>query len=420
MNDSMNKSFTTNLDYKKNRKFDYGLLFVFLVWPFAGLVTALSKYKERSSRIIVFLFLVLYGATLIISSQGSDAYRYSQNLLFTAHLPFNSFWDIVTGIYAKETSVDIIGPFITFIVSRFTSQPQIFFAIIAAVFGIFYLKSINFIYDRYFKKRNRNVLIYSIFLASLIPIFNINGYRFWTASWIFIFGVYHILIIGDKRYFIICLLASFMHFSFISANAVLLIYLFLGNKNSIYITVLVLSFILPNLLAAYIPKIAGLIGEGVLNRAHSYTNEVYKTQIAETTAGLKWFMTTKILYYYLLGVLFYSQLKMKKLVDIPEMRNLFSFTLLFLSFANFLESTPSGKRFFTLYYVFSTTYLIILFYRYNKPKMHWITWVGIFPMLVSTIVAFRIGMNSLNAWLFTVTPIPFVASPISVASIFFK
>src|SRR5690606_5926755 len=103
-----------------------------------------------------------------------------------AALPFGDFFKIIGGLNS-DTSIDIIDPLISFLVSRVTIQHGLLFAVYAAIFGFFYLKSCNLLYSRYRENPGWNALVHMIFFAAILPITAINGFRMWTAVWIFFY-----------------------------------------------------------------------------------------------------------------------------------------------------------------------------------------------------------------------------------------
>jgi len=395
------------------------LLILFFFWPFAAFIRAAINFSNKDNVRIIYYFLILYGGTFVIG-KGLDAYSYARDLKIAAGLPYTEFWNIIGGIYASETSVDILGPLIIFIVSRVTSAPQILFAVFAAIFGYFYLKAIYLIVDNYYSRVNYNVLTFLIFFLFINAIFNINGFRFNMAVWLYFFGAYKVIINKDYKYFLLSLASALMHFSFISAVIVLLIYMLVGNKDYIYIPLAVISFLIPNLLTPFVDPISSFIGTGINVRMQGYTNQGYITAVSEELSSMKWFMTTKILYYYLIVVLIYSKIKLKEYSGFPVLKNIFSFSILFLSFANFISVVPSGSRFLTVFYLFATLYIIILFFRIGRRSLHWITIIGLFPMIVNTLIALRQGAETINFWLFSIMPLPFLTDPISLSKIFFN
>ena len=116
---------------------------LFLIWPFIAFITALTNYNTKEAKKVVYLFLVYYGLTFVVGNVGNDAERYAILLRQNAELPFSDFFNIIGGLYGSDTTVDVVQPLISFIVSRFTNHHSILFAAYAALFGFFYLKSIN-------------------------------------------------------------------------------------------------------------------------------------------------------------------------------------------------------------------------------------------------------------------------------------
>ena len=110
---------------------------LFIIWPFLAFLTALFNYRQKEARNVVFLFLVYYGLTFANNNEFVDAYRYALHLESNAKLPFSEFFKIVGGLYS-DTSIDIVEPLISFIISRFTSYHGLYFAVCAAIFGFFY------------------------------------------------------------------------------------------------------------------------------------------------------------------------------------------------------------------------------------------------------------------------------------------
>lgn len=396
------------------------LWLVFLVWPFIAFLIALSKYKYRTSRIIVYLFLVLYGLTFMISGVGVDSWEYTQKLVANAGRPFTEFWNIVAGLYAYDTSVDFVEPFISFIVSRVTSKHYILFGAYAAIFSFFYLKSVNFIHDRYINSPNITLFILMVCFTLVNPVFNINGFRFYTAAWIFFYGAYNFVLNKDKKYFFIALSSALVHFSFISAGFVLIVYFFAGNRNIIYLPVLLVSFVIPNLLAPYLNRLLPSLGSGLQNRIEGYTNEDYVQYVQESSASLNWFMQAEnFILYFLIFAIFFLRLKYKEISAKEESANLFSFLLLFLSFVNFGKSIPSVGRFQTLFILFGMLYIILILVQIPVSKRYFISIVGLIPIILFSMLSLRIGLETVNIRLLEPFPFLFFGEDISLWRTFF-
>ena len=397
-------------------------LILFLLWPFLAFVTAVTNFHQKEAKKVIYIFLIYLGLFFVITP-GMDSWTQALRFRETAQLPFTDFFKIVGGIYAADTSVDIVQPLLNFIVSRFTDEHSFLYAVYAAFFGFFYLKSIDLLYKHYRINSNPNGLLHLLFLAALIPVTSINGFRMWTAAWIFFYGAYHVITKKDPRFFIITFGASLVHFSFLTANAVLVIYYFMGNRNIIYIIVLILSFILPQLLTPYFQKISILLGGGFQSRFDMYADEDVLILRAELNKQAAWFMTVgkQLVLYYVILAITIVKLRYKNLMNDRAESNLFSFLLLFLAFVNFGKSIASlGSRFEVIFFMFAVSYLIFFFSKINHYKLNFWTLTSIFPLLLYAAIVFRQGSDSINAWIFSPgCGLPFFYNELSLTEVLF-
>jgi hypothetical protein len=377
-------------------------LFLFLAWPFLAFITALTNYSQKEAKKVVYMFLIYYGLTFIISNQSMDAARYALWLKETAALPFSEFFKIIGGLYS-DTSADIVQPLITFIVSRVTENYSILFAVFAAVFGFFYLKSIDLLHYRYRKNPGWNGLMFLVFFSLIIPITNINGFRMWTASWIFFYGAYHVILFRDPKYLILTFGSSMVHFSFLSVNVILLIYYFVGNRNWLYIPIAIVSFIFPQLLRPIFQLISLRLGGALQAKYIGYSNEESGLAIRENEEQLNWFaaLSHDLIFYYLIIAVTIIYLSQRNLVKEKTTINLFSFLLLFLSFVNFGKTIPAfGERFQILFLLFATLFVFLHFLKWPDKNMNLLTIAGLFPMALYVAVEFRTGFETINSWIF--------------------
>lgn len=371
---------------------------------------------------MVYVFLIYYGLTFYIPSEFSDGFRYAMRLHEYTLLPFTEFFNMVGGLYS-ETTVDIVQPLITFIVSRFTVYPGVLFAAFAAFFSYFYLKSINILYNRYKESPGLNAFIFMFFFVFIIPVTNINGFRMWTAAWVFFYGAYHVVLFKDKRFLFIALAASFVHFSFTLANLVLLIYFFAGNRNFIYLPLAVLSFVVPELIAPYIETVGGSLSGVLASRYESYSNEAYILASQGRMENTAWFMQLRVdlILYYLLFALLYIQIRHSSIMKKQSEKNLFSFLLLYLSFVNFGGIVPTVRgRFQITFFLFAALYVMIYILKTNNKRIEFLTWLGLFPMALFTAVSFRQGADTINAWILSPgLGLPLLVPGLSLAELIF-
>jgi EpsG-like putative glucosyltransferase len=396
---------------------------LFIFWPFLAFLLALANYNTKEARKVVFFFLIYYGLTFVNNNESGDAYRYILNLQINGSLPFSEIFKLLGGLYAS-TSIDIVEPLVSFIISRFTVYHGVYFAVWAAIFGYFYLKSINLIHDRYQLNPGWNTMIPMAFIVLVLPITNISGVRMWTAAWIFFYGAYQVIINRDKRFIFLALAASLLHWSFLSANAVLLIYFFVGNRNYIYTPLAAISFLAPTLLLPTFSALSYKLGGAFLVRFEGYSSEGYIMNQQLMHQSASWFLKLGydlVFYYFLLAIIIiqFNSLYVEK--D-DKMKNLYSFLLLFLAFVNFGKAIPSfGGRFQILFLIFASLYLFLYHARIKTDKITVLTLLGIFPMLLNVAISFRLASQSISVWLFTPgLGLPLLAPGISLFDLLFK
>lgn len=399
-------------------------LILFLIWPFLALLLAIKNYNKREAKAVVFMYLVYYGLTFVVLKTGYvDAMGYIEELKANAKLPFSDFFRIVGGIYTENDSIDIYEPFVSFLVSRFTTDHRILFGVFAVFYSFIYLKSIDLLNNQYQEKPGINQLVFFIFFITILPITLINGVRMWTAAWVFFYSAYHVVINRDARFLIIALLSSLVHWSFISASLILVIYYLAGNRNIVYIPVALASFVVPHLIVPFLKSASVLLGGSFYSRYEGYSNEGYISGVRDHMENTVWFIQigNDLVYYYFIFAIIYVQLKFQTLGQSISEKNLFSFLMLFLAFVNFGRPIPSfGIRFQLVFFLFATLYLFMFFLKKEDKHISFITWAGLFPMLLYAAVTFRVGSDSISAWL--MTPgfgVPWIAPVVSLAELLF-
>jgi hypothetical protein len=396
---------------------------LFALWPFLALIIALMNYNQKESRKVVYLFLVYYGLTFFVGQNSMDSARYALELKTISILPFSDFFKIVGGLYTHDNSVDIYEPLVSFIVSRFTSDHRLLFGVFAAVFGFFYLKSVNLLYHLYKERPSLNTLIHLIFFAMIIPITTINGVRMWTAAWIFFYGAYFVIIERNPWYILIALSSSLVHWSFMSVCIVLIIYYLAGNRNFIYLPLAAISFVLPRLLSPLYKAASLQMGSAIKQRYSGYTSKGHILEIQNASEQTAWFVDTSnnLIFYYVIAIMLFIYYGHKNSTKTQTEKNIFSFSLLLLAFVNFGKPIPSfGNRFQIVFLLFATLYVFYYFLRLPSNRIKLLTWIGLFPMLLYAAVQFRIGSETISAWLFTPGfGLPWLVPGVSLASLFF-
>jgi len=149
-------------------------------------------------------------------------------------------------------------------------------------------------------------------------------------------------------------------------------------------------------------------GSGITRKFDSYTNSKYTENVEENKQQAPWFITLSFatLKYFYTIALASMYFRIGKVKVSKGFKSLWCVTLLMLTYANLASTVPSGGRFLTVYYILATLLLIIFYaYYYNIRKLDIIILLGIFPMVLTSLISFRVGMNTTNLSLLMPSPI---------------
>lgn len=408
-------------------KQNIGLYGIFLLSPFLAFIVAFRNFHLRESKYTVYFFIILFGFTFVLGNNALDSYRYAEYFKYSATLSFSDFTESLSSLFLSEKTLDVSQQILSFTLSRISDDHRILFGAVASIFGFFYIKSIDTVYRLYSQNKSHLALLFVLYFALIInPVFNINGFRFWTATWIFFFGTYNLIAFKNKKHILFCLLSVFFHFSFIAPNLILITYLLLGNRNKLYFIFFLASFFISDVILQLFPQVISYFGEGIAAKSGRYTSIAHLEKIAEHAEWAKeqskWYLYLpgKILFYYIVSSFLFISYKYKQYIISNQIRNLYSFSLLLLAFANSVSFIPSMWRFNTLFYLFGLTCIISLLTASKAKNIKWLFIVGLLPFSLNTIVILRLGFDVLNPWLFTLLPFPFIFDSTSVYQFLFN
>uniref|UniRef100_A0A832DHH5 EpsG family protein n=1 Tax=Ignavibacterium album TaxID=591197 RepID=A0A832DHH5_9BACT len=337
---------------------------IFFIWPFGALLRAVKNIKTRWAKNLIWAFCAYFGFTMVTASEGADYTRYVQWLKIMNQQSFD--FKVLGNMMFAETNafVDLLQPLVTFIVAQFTDDGRILYAMFGLVFGYFYSGNIFYL-SRHINFRRTNWSLFLLIIFSIIvPFWEINGFRFWTAAHIFLYGALPYLFERNKSSLIWVWLSLLVHFSFFLPAVIFTINIFFGNRLNIYFILFIVSLTvseldlrgLSNTLSFYAP-------EFLLPKIRSYLNPDYAERIAEQVAQTNWYVgwSLKGMKYAITILFFYLFLFQKSIIMKNEkVVSLFSFSLLFTAFSNITSLVPSGGRFVTVSFLFSITFLIML------------------------------------------------------------
>ncbi|MDJ0646052.1 MAG: EpsG family protein [Flavobacteriaceae bacterium] len=323
---------------------------LFLIWPFFASLLSFKEYKKGWAKNMVWLFVIFYGFTFVILDEGMDSNVYRENFLIYT-LNDYSLSEFISTLYSESSKVDILQDLLSYLVSKVTDNYHILFALYGLVFGFFYSRNIWYLLSRALPHlKDINIIIITCFVF-VVGFWQINGFRFWTATHIFVFGMLPFLFENKKKYILVSALSVFVHFSFVVPLAIVLAYYFIGNRLTIFFYFFVVTFFLNEIDISLIRDNLFYLPDLFYDRTYSYLNEDYKIIRVEQRSTYNWYA----LYYrkffnwvlFLLSIIiFYSGRKIMK--QNYGLLQLFSFALLFFGLANILSSIPSGGRFVSI------------------------------------------------------------------------
>ncbi|MBK9255865.1 MAG: EpsG family protein [Saprospiraceae bacterium] len=373
---------------------------IFMVWPMLSAFMALLNYRSKYSKNIIWLFCAFFGYTFIISDPYMDANRYKSWLVEMHKKSDEPYVKLFVepykdkGIYA---GTDIYSHVLTLTASRFTDDFRLFFALIGLIFGYFYSRNL-FLLLSHIKDKKLIFLsvIFIVSLALLMPFWNINGYRFYTAAMIFLYGALKIIYEKKYRYFWVALLSPLVHFSFGLPVVVLLLYLLLGNRIWIYTFILVGSLFLVDVSPKTVNENAELAPLFMQNKVKGYSSEDYVKLIQRTQSDMNWYVRGHMyaiqfcIYTMILLVFFFR----KKFISNHISESLICLGILMLAMANSVSSIPSMGRFFTIAAFILISGFIHIIQEHPKEKLfRLLGFVYLIPLLIFIIVEIRIGFD---------------------------
>ena len=155
----------------------------------------------------------------------------------------SDLWHILTFQEASDSGIrDLYKHVVSYFVGGVLGQPQLFFTVIAFVYGYFFTGSLLEIF-RHVKWRHVNYIVLGL-AAMLFLVKNIEGVntvRTWTGLWVLVYACLRYYDTKKARYALMMLLPPFIHFGYFVMVLPALAVLVLGNKPRAYAVIFVLS-----------------------------------------------------------------------------------------------------------------------------------------------------------------------------------
>ena len=356
------------------KRYISNVLLTFL-YPLGGLVYSIKHLNWGKSEKLFFLFCIYFGLAFIYFSEGSgllgdgaDSERYALYLMQAYDMPHISLSDYLA---LRGERFDYYASFLLYVVSRFTGNPQIFFCVVATVMGFFYAK-VTWLIIRLCKTNDFYVKILIVFLILIAPIWKINGVRWWTALYIFLYGVLSYIYCRKWYYLVYCFCSFLIHYTFLYPIFVASLGLFLPSRKILPYLALFLGInllnnfdltILERFLAKILPENYAENTIGYLTFEYKASRNWFADSGKYVTMGLNVFLV----------LLFYIKGK-RRIETSAFLRRFFVVSLLLASLCLIINMAPWGGRFldlgnFCLYALFC---LLLSDQVINSRTRYWI------------------------------------------------
>lgn len=384
------------------------IFIVTLLFPFVGLVLSLVQWKKSWAMNIFWLACIYLGGIMIYMPEGStlgdgmDSGRYVLDLIDMYNNPHINISSILSLYQIDINHMDLYQQTMTFLISRFTDNGHVLFAVFAFVFGFFYSRNIWYILDKLPSKKLGIIYVLFGLFFLICPITQINGVRMWTALHVFVYAMLPYLVEKKKTRLWLLFITPLIHFSYLYVVIFSIIYVlipFIFKTNNILfiyfaiITYIVTLFINSLSLDAVSSMMTEYSPESYEGRIDMYVNQDVLDKKNENLASNNWYLAAgrniSNWSYSIILVLLFPVIR-KYFKDNKTLTNLYVYTMLIGSFANITALIPSGGRFQILSTMFklSTILLIVL----NIPKnitIYKISQIFSIILLLPLIVEFR-------------------------------
>jgi hypothetical protein len=339
---------------------------LFLISPILSLFIALKETNAKWSKNILWLFVVFFAMSLAVIYDAWDISRYIEQFKAynAAGISFSDFWEDIT-----TNSPDFLQPLINYLVSKITGSTIVILAIYGAIYGYFFSRNIFFAIEFLGENLGRVTGLILFAVAFIISIIDFNGFRYWTASHIFIYGLVNYYLKGRKGYGFFWIFLTFtLHFSF-SLNVIVFVIHEIAFRGRVILT-LALYLITLNLgkigIEKYIPK--DVMPKTYQTKAKDYTSEdniqqvqaIESKQVVNGYVGWSSQFLKYLTWFSLVILIFEYWFKNRKFKNIEMLSMIFFFGAI----ANLAASNSiSGGRFLS---IFSLMYFLYFMFIYKE------------------------------------------------------
>ncbi len=392
--------------YQKVNKYGSALFVaaLFLVFPFAAFVYSLFSFQKKSSRIIIILFIALFGYNMVAELPEMDLYRYHTMLQQYSSQSLN---DILRGFFISpkgETSIwdadnsymDLYVSVVCTVLSRITSNGHILMGCFGLIYGLAMVKMLEHFLDKD-GNMDRYTFLLIVCASFAIPLYMLAGVRHGTATFFFVWAVMSNINKEWVKSLVLLLFACITHFVFILPSLLFLIYTISFRYSSILKYPLyglyIISFFLPDITSAYIDNALPFLNASFFEHASVYNNpdaieSTSKAYFVDTNLFVR--LRDDLIYWFSAVGIVLLRAKFFNLSFSEKTDKIHFWLILFLILTNFSLSIPDlGVRLKLVSFLFFFYYLSQV-YNENKDSSK----LKFFIILVSLFSVLKIVVES--------------------------
>lgn len=350
-------------------------LVLFIMWPLGTFLYSLKSPSKYSSYLIFFLFTLLFSWSMYYDDYNRyiDFIAVSERFYQIGLLSSNEIWQSIIGIFSEDAEYrDVYNLALVSLVRTFTSNFHVQYVVAAIPFTLFLLGSLRYLIDdEKFRVDLFGIVLIFLFILPK-DIFNIQNFRFSTATWMAVYGIFRYYISNSKVGLLWILLTPLIHSSFWFIVIIVLIYYLARNfqgmiKLLFYISI-PFSFMSSDMFMgadlSFLPDVLNQWAENYLDE------EAYKSYGMDNVwSGTGMFFVRIFLYiirsitYIIIPILIISRHRVTRMLKNNE--NFLYFYIFIFSIVNLIQSVPVlGIRFYGVIRILS----IVVYIKYLFPK----------------------------------------------------
>ena len=331
------------------------------LFPFGGLIDCLYNWRQSWAKNVFWIVCIYMGAIHVycpegeVLGTGADAGRYVLRLM-EMHSADYTFMQLFREFQTNARTIDLYQNIINFIVSRFTDNGHVLFAVFATIFGFFYSRNIWYVLDRLPEETaKKNIILVALFYLAC-PIVNINGARMWTALHVYVYALLPYLVEGKKTRLWWLFAPPFIHFSFLyvvlAAIAYVLVPDWLKRDNRAFLISSLIIFIISLFVSSLdLSQLALLLTkyspEAYSHRIAGYVSESLLEVRVDQRAVLNWYVRWggRVSFWGISSIMIAIFSAFSNEQTRKELNRLYVFALLIGALVNVMALIPSGWRF---------------------------------------------------------------------------